>query len=266
MAAAWQMWQEPFRVQTAAATAALVEQCGVREGMRVLDLASGIGEPALALGRAVGPRGEVVATDLVQEALLLLETRAREAGLNNIVVRQTDMEALPFADESFDVVTSRLGIMFSPNAERALSEARRVLRPGGTAAFLVWGSPDQPLFTNTFGVLATQRRLVWPPPLGMPGPFRFAHPGSITASLHSAGWGDVNEAQRVLPWPWPGPAEEAWNAYRDLSGTMLREVEASMAKDEWALVEAQIVASLRRYERDGKVDTTALVIIAEARR
>ena len=74
-------------------------------------------------------------------------TRAREGGLNNIVVRQADMDALPFADESFDVVTSRLGIMFSPNAERALSEARRVLRPGGTAAFLVWGSSDQPLFT-----------------------------------------------------------------------------------------------------------------------
>ena len=141
MAAAWQKWQEPFAFQTAAATAILVEQCGVREGMRILDLASGIGEPALALGRAVGPRGVVVATDLVREALLLLETRAREAGLNNIVVRQTDMDALPFADNSFDVVTSRLGIMFSPNAERALSEARRVLRPGGTAAFLVLGLP-----------------------------------------------------------------------------------------------------------------------------
>src|SRR5690606_2241998 len=98
----------------------LIEAAQVRSGARVLDLASGAGEPAIPIARAVGPSGEVVATDLVPEMLKGARRRAAEEGLANIRFEQADMEALPFADESFDAVTCRIGLMYAPDPLRAL--------------------------------------------------------------------------------------------------------------------------------------------------
>ncbi len=117
----------------------LIAAAGVAPGQQVLDIASGVGEPAISMAALVGPEGTVTATDLVAEMLAGTERRANEQGVSNMAFQVTPMEELPFADDSFDAVTCRLGLMYTPSPERALAQARRVLRPGGRAAFLVWG-------------------------------------------------------------------------------------------------------------------------------
>ena len=117
----------------------LIAVAGVAPGRHVLDIASGVGEPPISMAALVGPEGTVTATDLVAEMLAGTERRAKDQGVTNMAFQVTPMEELPFDDDSFDAVTCRLGLMYTPSPERALGQARRVLRPGARAAFLVWG-------------------------------------------------------------------------------------------------------------------------------
>ncbi len=202
-AAAWRKWNPQFVVLSRAATAAIIQAAGVTAGMQVLDLASGTGEPALSLAEAVGAQGHVTATDLALEMLLITEEYARQRGLTNLTCKPADAEALPFPDQSFDVVTCRFGVMFFPNPGQAFHEIRRVLKPGGRATFVAWGALDQnPYFTTTVGVFMRHVQLP-PPPLDTPTPFTFARTGTLSAALQEAGFTQVagRDPQHSLEFP-----------------------------------------------------------------
>ena len=112
----------------------LLEAVDPRAGWRVLDVAAGNGNATLAAAR----RGcEVTSTDYVPE---LLEHGKARAAANRLDVafRQADVEALPFADASFDAVLSTFGVMFTPNQEKAAAEMLRVCRPGGKIGLANW--------------------------------------------------------------------------------------------------------------------------------
>ena len=146
----WKRWYDKFSKQSSEATKTIIELAKLREGMTVLDLACGSGEPSLSMARTVGPKGHVIATDIVPRMLEVAEANAENEGLSNIEFRMADAEALPFEDESFDAVTCRFGAMFFSSPERAMLEARRVLRNTGSIALVTWGPPEEnPRFTTT---------------------------------------------------------------------------------------------------------------------
>lgn len=154
-AAMWRKWNDKFVAQTRAATELVVETAQVQPGMRVLDLASGTGEPALSLARAVELEGHAVATDLVPEMLATAQQKAEAQGLSNMEFRVTDAENLPFPDAAFDRVTCRFGLMFFPNVQKALAGIHRVLKPGERATFLVCGTYDEsPWFLREIAKIA----------------------------------------------------------------------------------------------------------------
>jgi ubiquinone/menaquinone biosynthesis C-methylase UbiE len=139
----------------------LCEAVDLHPGQRVLDVACGNGNTALAAARRFG---EVVGVDYV--AALLEEGRKRaQAEGWQVDFREGDAEDLPFPDASFDVVLSTLGAMFAPNQEKAASELLRVLRPGGKLGMANW-TPDGFLgyFFRTIGKHV-------PPPTGRRPPF-----------------------------------------------------------------------------------------------
>jgi SAM-dependent methyltransferase len=113
---------------------ALVDACGVRPGIRVLDVAAGAGNAALA---AADAGADVVASDLAPELFVAGRAAAAERGVE-ITWREADAEALPFADSAFDVVMSCVGVMFAPHHQQAADELVRVCRPGGTIGLLNW--------------------------------------------------------------------------------------------------------------------------------
>ena len=198
------------------ATEAIKQVAGVNPGMQVLDLASGTGEPALTLAEVVGPAGYVTATDLVPHMLAVAEDHARQKGLTNMTFQQADAEALPFPGRTFDAATCRFGVMFFPNAEQALLEIYRVLMPGGRATFIAWGPQEQnPFFSRTVGVFMKYVEMP-PPEPGAPSPFKFAQPGGLSNLLETAGFQAVKEESRLIPWPFPGPVEQAWESIREL--------------------------------------------------
>ena len=112
-----------------------VEATGVRAGMRVLDLAGGTGDLARLFADRVGPTGEVVHTDI--NGAMLAEGRDKLLNAGRVLpTLQCDAEKLPFADARFDCVCIAFGLRNVTRKEAALSEMRRVLKPGGVAAVL----------------------------------------------------------------------------------------------------------------------------------
>ena len=112
----------------------LVEACGVRSGHRVLDVAAGTGNVAIRAARA---GASVVAADAEPA---MFEAGRREAHEHGVEVEwvEADAQALPFADASFDIVTSAMGVMFALDHQRAADELVRVCRPGGTIGLITF--------------------------------------------------------------------------------------------------------------------------------
>jgi ubiquinone/menaquinone biosynthesis C-methylase UbiE len=120
-------WKEKSAAMGRDVTLALVEYANPKPGMHVLDLAAGTGEPAITIASRLAGTGEVVATDLSAELLEIAEGRARSRNLSNFTIQQADAHQLPFPGNTFDLATSRFGVMFVADVEKALTELRRVL-------------------------------------------------------------------------------------------------------------------------------------------
>ncbi|HYB10687.1 MAG TPA: class I SAM-dependent methyltransferase [Alphaproteobacteria bacterium] len=217
---AWDRWADVVAVTAPRLNEPLITAALVKSGQKILDLASGAGEPALTISERIGPAGEVVASDLVTEMLEGARRRAKARGLANLRFEFADMEALPFPERSFDRVTCRFGIMFVPNARRALEEAQRVLVPGGRAAFMVWGPRED---TTMFRIIvaAADRILGHDPQHDMSVIFRFAEPGSLASLFDRAGFVDVKEEDLHLSGSMP-LGEPFWRPQVEMSlGTRL---------------------------------------------
>lgn len=114
--------------------AILAEACGVRSGLRVLDVGAGSGNAAIPAALA---GADVVASDLTPE-LFEAGRRVAEKQGARLTWQEADAEALPFGDAEFDTVLSCVGVMFAPHHQQAADELVRVCRPGGTVGLLSW--------------------------------------------------------------------------------------------------------------------------------
>ena len=221
--AGWQRWYPKFAAQSHAATRALIQAARVKPGMHVLDLATGPGDPAITLADAVGPDGHVTATDLSPGMVAAAAANAKLGGMTNMSFAEADMEALPFTDGMFDAITCRFGIMFCPNTEQALSEVLRVLKPGGRAAFVVWGPPFEQGFISTTMKLCAKYTSLPECELGAPNAFNFAKTGKLSALMERTRFQQVQEGYQAVVMPWEGSAEEYWQ-YVSETATPLREM------------------------------------------
>jgi SAM-dependent methyltransferase len=256
--AAWRKWHTQMFTFTRAVTEANLQAAQLRPGMRVLDLASGVGDPALFIAEAVGPTGHVVATDLGSGMIGLAEELAKSKGLRNMEFRVADVEALPFPDASFDVVSCRFGVMFLPEQVKAFRECRRVLKPGGRVAFVVWGSREQPFLGATVGVLMKYVEAPKPDP-DAPHAFMFGERGLMERRLKDAGFADVREEVRTVTGRWEGTPEDYWKQFTEVAAPF-RPLIAKLAPETRAKAEAEIFAGLRKLS-DGKVITMPLEIV-----
>lgn len=263
--AGWRKQHPGFVIQLREMAEAVIEAAKIRPGMAVLDLASGTGQPALTIAQRVGEDGHVTATDLSADMLAVAADFAREAAITNITFRLADAHTLPFADASFDAVTSTIGAMYFVEIEKALSEIRRVLKPGGIAAFACWGAPDQGTYIPSMTTPFFKRVAVPPPPPGAPQPFRFAAPGSLAAELEATGYRQVTEASPVMDVSWPGSPEEAWQQFYDVA-VPLHPVIDGLPADERQRAIDEVIAELRPCYDGMQVHLTAAVVVASGMR
>jgi SAM-dependent methyltransferase len=215
----------------------LCEAADLQAGWRVLDVATGSGNAALAAAR----RGcDAVGVDYVPALLERGRLRADAEHLDVEFV-EGDAESLPFAEASFDAVTSIYGVMFAPNHRRAAAEIARVCRPGGRIALGSW-TPDG-FLGETFRIFS--RYL--PPPAGLEPPVRWGDEGYVE-SLFAGVATSVTSRRRTAVFRFRS-GEENVDFFRTYYGPTLRAFEALDAARQESL-RNDLIALARRYDRN----------------
>ena len=257
-----QKWRRQSAVMGNDMTQAIVAAARVKPGMRVLDIACGTGEPAISLAALLASEGEVVGVDISPAPLKIAEERAAQRGLTNATFKQADAHELPFPDNSFDCITSRLGIMFFSDLPRALREMRRVLKPEGRALLLVWGPFEQPYFHTTIGTVLRMLPNAVMPESGRKM-FALAEEDKLTQALRQAGFSQAKEELVTVPWTWLGTPEEVWEYFQDVAVPFVSLLQ-SIPAERRAEIDAAVLKAIGQYYDGTSIKFTATVNIADA--
>ena len=144
VAAAWHKWWKTIERATEAVSRRLVELAEIKPGSKVLDIATGIGEPALTAAKQVGKSGHVLATDISPQMLSFAKQRAISLGLQDVIeFKEGDAETIYLPHSTFDAGLCRWGLMLIPDPKAGLSNVYKSLVNGGHFAAAVWASPDK---------------------------------------------------------------------------------------------------------------------------
>jgi SAM-dependent methyltransferase len=242
-----------------AATEAMLDVAGVQPGSRVLDVAAGTGDSTLMVARRVGPLGYVLAADVSASMLNVAAEAARKESLTNVETRVMDAENLALEADSFDAVISRIALMLFPNPVKALTEMRRVVKPGGKVAVIVFSSSEKnPYHGITFGIV---RRLgnIPPPAPGEPWMFALGDPRALEDVYKRAGFLTVSvnavPIQRHF-----ASAAEAIGRMRNSPGD-IRELMSRLNETERERAWVEIEEQFRRFEGTNGLEVPGEVLI-----
>ena len=167
--------------------AIVAERAKMLQPVRILETAAGTGIVTAALHAAL-PDAEIVATDLNQA---MLDIAAERITSDKINFSQADAQALPFADDSFDLVVCQFGVMFYPDKVTANAEARRVLRPGGRYLRVIWDRLDRNSVSHVLGQALAQIYPDNPAAFLERVPFGYHDRTWIERDLRAAGFNDI---------------------------------------------------------------------------
>jgi ubiquinone/menaquinone biosynthesis C-methylase UbiE len=236
----------------------IIRQVEPQSGDMVLDIASGTGEPGITIAKMIGI-GKVIITDLSEGMLEVAMDNAERQGLTNVEAGICDVSALPFEDETFDVVTCRFGFMFFPDMDKAASEIVRVLKPGGRFSTSVWGPPaDNFWVTSIMDTIKKYVEVPLPVP-GAPSMFRCAEKGLMSGILRGAGI-NVTDDRGVWSKIHPGTAETYWNFMTDIGAPIVAALSKTSSDSKESIREEVIDLIDERYPGETALDTYSFVI------
>jgi len=181
--------QEARNVEVAAL---LLEAAQAKPGERVLDVGCGTGATALPFARAVGPDGHVTGIDISEPMLAEARRRVAEEGLGNVTLLLADAQVHPLPAESFDLLTSRFGVMFFADPTAAFRNLRGALRPDGRLCMAVWASLGENTHWKVpFDIAVRRLGPPAPKPPHEPAPYVFGDRDYCREVLSAAGFRDI---------------------------------------------------------------------------
>jgi len=264
-AEAWHRWGPTLQTWLGGVTDAMLELGRIGPGSRVLDVAAGAGEPAITAAERVGPTGHVLATDISPNILQFARQAAGERGVDGVFeTRVMDGELLDLPDASFDAVLSRVGLIYFPDQQRALSEMHRVLRPEGRVVAAVYTTPENNRFFS-IPVSIIRGRAQLPPPLpGQPGPFSLGGAGVLEEAYRRAGFRDIET--RVIACPLRmSSASECVQFERESFGA-LHQMLAGLPEPERQAAWDEIEQEMRQFEGPGGFEGPGELIVGAGTR
>jgi SAM-dependent methyltransferase len=199
-AAGWERWRAELAKDLSPVRTWLIRELAPQPGDKVLELCAGPGDTGFAAAEIVGERGRLYSTDFSSEMVAVARRRGDELGLVNVDYRVIDAERIELDDDSVDGVLCQSGYMLMADPAAALSETRRVLRPGGRVALSVWGDPERNPWASTPGRFLVERGQIPPPEPGAPGAFSMASEARMRELLEDAGFTAVRIEEVGVLW------------------------------------------------------------------
>lgn len=267
VAAGWSKWWKVIEEHGQVVSDKLVELTGIQQGSRVLDVAAGIGEPAVTAARKVGPAGKITAVDLSPRMIAVGKERAKEAGLSNIIeFQEGDAESVHLPSSSFDAITCRFGLMFMPDIVGTLKNMREALAPDGRIAAAVWSSVEKvPAFRLALEIVMRETGAS-PPAPGSPGPFSLADTDVLRKKFEQAGFNDIRIETGPMNFYFDSP-EKYVDFARSTAGPlgqMMSHLPAARQEEIWS----NVVNGARSHAdpKNGSISFSNEVIYVTARR
>ncbi len=192
VAPAWQKWWKTIERGTEGVSRRLVELAKIKPGSRVLDIATGMGEPALTAANLVGKSGRVLGTDISPQMLTFAKQRAISLGLQDVIeFKEGDAQTFDLPPSMFDAALCRFGLMLFQDFKASLSNIYSSLVEGGHFASAVWASPDKvPFIFVPLSTVLKETNSPLPPP-GTPGPFSLSDQNNLQNSFRTSGFKDI---------------------------------------------------------------------------
>jgi SAM-dependent methyltransferase len=261
----WEKHAATVRQLLAPISASLIRIARIQPGQRVLDVAGGTGEPSFEIAGIVAPHGSVVCTDAAVEMVAAAERLAHERAIGHIEFKACSANSLPFTDDAFDAVVSRLGAMFFEDELASFRELLRVVKPAGTVTLAVWSDRElNPFFGIVVDVMANY--LPSPPEdKDAPGAFRFAERGKLASLLKQAGAVDVQEHAIDFHMEAAMTPAEFWQIRSEISDSLRSKV-ARLTHEELAQVVREVEQQVTGYFNADRLSLPAQVLIVSARK
>ena len=219
----------------------LVEALDPKEGETVLELAAGVGDTGFAAAGRLGESGKLISTDFAQHMVDAAQRRADEVGVSNAEFRTMDAERMDLADESVDGVLCRWGYMLMADPVAALTETRRVLRPGGRVAFSVWGDPASNPWASVPARALFEHTGETPSDPLSPGIFAMASEERTRELLEAAGLRPLRVERVEMDWNFESP-DDHWHYVMDLAGAIAMRMRSLPEREQ---------AAIRRQTEEG---------------
>jgi len=228
----------------------------------ILDVAAGTGEPGLSIASMLSG-GKVIITDLAYDMLTIARENAIKKEIPNVEFHACDVSELPFADNTFDAISCRMGFMFFPDMLLAAQEMFRVLKPGGKIAIAVWSVPEKNFWVTAIGGTINRNMELPPPAPEAPGMFRCSRPGFMMDIFSQAGFKHISEKE-VIGKLNCRAAEVYWNMMTEIAAPFVAALSYANDAMKEKIKHAVFTLINERYpEGNVIIDGDALIIYGE---
>ena len=258
----WQKWWKTIETATQEVSKRLVELAEIKPGSKVLDIATGMGEPALTAAKQVGNTGHILAIDISPQMLSFAKERAISLGLQEVVeFKEGDAETIDLPSSTFDAALCRWGLMFLPNPKAGLSNIYGSLVKGGHFATAVWASPEKvPFISVPMNIVLQETNS--PPPRTL-GPFSMSDQNNLKKFFEESGF--IHTAIERIKVISDFESSDDFAAFTiDHGGPALQKVLAGETNERKQQIEKAISKGSEKYaDSTGKVrfENEAIVIV-----